>query len=413
MHDSVLGPVFATLRMAMHALVLALTAVVIARAALGDDEHGALVIALAIGWLAVYAGGRLLGRDRRRLLLWLALLTLGWLALLTQSAAASYLAFGMFFLYLHLLPRPHNLLAVAAATVASIAGFGMHAGWSAAAAIGPVLGAAVAVMIAGGYARLYAEVLSRQELIDELRATRAELAAQEHAAGVLAERERLAGEIHDTVAQGLSSIGMLIHAASAGIDEPATVETLTLAGQAAADALAETRALISDLSPAPLQGTSLAAALERITAGTAAHGLTPRFALDGDPVAVPMPVEAALVRLTQSAVGNVVQHSGADTVQVTLTYAPESVHLDVADNGCGFDVAAATGRTTARTDSFGLHTAARRVAELGGRLAVESEPGATVVAVSFPTAPADPAPVDPAADAASSAGRPHVAQAPA
>lgn len=379
-HDSPLTPVFATLRMSLHALVLVLGGVVVMRAVTDSAAHRIAVIVLTLAWLGCYAAGAGLRHRPGWTVAWLAVLTLGWVVLLVLTPEAGYLAFALFFLYLHLLPTRVGLVAVAAATAASIIGFIAHSGFSAAAIIGPVLGAAVAVMIAGGYARLYAEVLERERLITELRDARAELAAQQHAAGVLAERERLAGEIHDTVAQGLSSIGMLIHAAQRSVDAP----ELTLAGQATAEALSETRALIDGLAPPTLRERSLADALERLTASTAIHGVDGRFRVDGDPRPTPMPIEAALVRIAQSVLANVVQHAHADAVHATLTYSADSIALDIADDGVGFDVDEVLGSDAPQqSGSLGLRVVRQRVADLGGDFAVESEPGSSVVAVSF------------------------------
>ncbi|NMO00901.1 sensor histidine kinase [Gordonia sp. TBRC 11910] len=381
MHDSPLTPVFATLRLCLHALVLALAAVVVVRAAAESGPHRTAVIVVTLAWLACYALGAGLRRRPSWTLTWLGVLSAGWLALVVLTPDAGYLAFALFFLYLHLLPRRAGLVAVTAATVASIAGFLAHSGFTAAAVIGPTLGAAVAVTIASGYARLYAEVIDRERLIAELREARAELAAQQHAAGILAERERLAGEIHDTVAQSLSSIGMLIHAAARTVDAP----ELALAGQATADALGETRALIDGLAPASLRERSLVAALQRITASNAGHGVEVRLRVDGEPRRVSMPIEAALVRITQSLLANVVQHSRAASAHVTLTYSADSIHLDVADDGAGFDVGAVLDtQTSHRPGSLGLRLVGQRVTDLGGDFSVESDDGGSVVAVSFP-----------------------------
>lgn len=96
---------------------------------------------------------------------------MAWLACLCVSAEAVYLAFVLFFVYLHLLGMRRGTLAVCVATVVAVVGFAAHNGWSVAALIGPVLGAGVAVVISAGYRGLYAEVVARQQLIDELVAT--------------------------------------------------------------------------------------------------------------------------------------------------------------------------------------------------------------------------------------------------
>ncbi|WHU49412.1 sensor histidine kinase [Gordonia sp. L191] len=373
MHSSPLAPVFTALRLALHAMAAVLAVVVAVRAVSSEGTTSVTAVTLAALWLAIYASGMVLVRSSPAGWWWLAALSLVWLGCLSVSADAVYLVFVMFFLYLHLAGMRWGTACVAVSTAAAVVGFGLHGGWSVAAAIGPVLGAAVAVVISAGYRRLFDEVRSRQRLIDELLATRAELAAEQQEVGRARERERLAGEIHDTVSQSLSSIQMLIYAAERRAGECSP--ELQTARTAAADALSETRRLIDALTPAPLDGRSLGAALQRVTDDAGGHGLRTRFVVDGEPFGLPMPIEAALVRVAQSAVGNVVQHARARVLRVTLTYSTDEVHLDIVDDGVGFDPEA--------TPGFGLTTMRRRVRELGGDLDVVSEPGHTSVAVGF------------------------------
>src|SRR5690606_16048064 len=115
----------------------------------------------------------------------------------------------------------------------------------------------------------------------------------------------------------------------------------------------------------------------------------------GEPERLPMPVEAALVRIAQSAVANVVQHAEATRMRVTLTYDDTDVHLDIVDDGIGIDPAilrvsrvappsADTAGRGPRAGAFGLHAIRSRVEQQGGAMTVESEPGHTAVTVSFP-----------------------------
>ncbi|NKY85004.1 sensor histidine kinase [Nocardia veterana] len=364
----------------------ALTVVVVVRAMVpagGDSAHTVPVIVLAALFLIVYfAGGLLRGRPVAARF-WLAGLTLLWLALIGLAPDAVYLVFGLFFLYLHLLPRLWGLAAVVAATAVSVVGFGLHKGWSVAGVVGPVLGAIVAIAIGLGYRALFREAADRQALIDELLSTRAALAERERTAGRLAERERLAQEIHDTVAQGLSSIQMLLHAAERDAPDHPALPQIRLARETAADNLAETRQLIGDLTPAALEGQSLGDALERLARRAEGPGLSARTVVEGTPMRLPMPIEAALVRVAQGAVSNVVRHARADRMRITLTYADDAVRLDVVDDGIGIDPAV-FGRGT-----FGLNAMRSRVEQQGGTMEVESEPGHTAVAVSFPLHAAD------------------------
>src|SRR5690606_25094048 len=222
--------------------------------------------------------------------------------------------FPLFFLQLHLLPRRAGLAAVATTTLAAITGFAAHQGsFSLAMAIGPALGAAVAVAVVWGYQALFRESEQRRRLIVELTATRVDLARAQHTAGVLAERERLAREIHDTLAQGLSSIQLLLRAAERalpGTEESPAARYVDQARQAAVDNLAEARRFVAALTPPALEDSTLAGALERLCATTSArHPVTARFHLTGDPLPLPTAHEVALLRVAQSALANTVRHA--------------------------------------------------------------------------------------------------------
>ncbi|MEV6556020.1 sensor histidine kinase [Nocardia sp. NPDC051756] len=389
MHSSPLTPVFTALRLGLHVLMTALAVVIAVRALLPGAPHPIPVVALTAGFLATYFAGHVLSGRRGGIAIWLTALTVWWLCLVVLAPDAGYLAFGLFFLYLHLLPRPWSLVAVGAATVIAVVGFGVHRGWSVAGAIGPIFGAAVAVGIGLGYQALFRESAERQRLIDELLSTRAILAEQERTAGKLSERERLAQEIHDTVAQGLSSIQLLLHAAEQSAPDHPALQQIQLARETAAENLAETRRLIAELTPAALDGQSLAQALERICLRANAPGLAAQLVVEGAPERLPMPIEAALVRIAQGAVSNVVQHAKADRMRLTLTYADAEVLLDVVDDGIGI---APDVLDHSPSGSFGLAAMRSRVEQQGGSMAVESEPGHTAVTVAFPLEPAAPEP---------------------
>jgi signal transduction histidine kinase len=234
-------------------------------------------------------------------------------------------------------------------------------------------------------------------VIAELVATRSALAAREREVGREAERARLAGEIHDTVAQGLASIGMLLHAAERTAPSSPAVDQIRLAREVAGENLTETRRLIAALRPAPLDGVSLAGALGRVAARCRAENpglevsVTMEYAGENaggnatesstEPSTEP-PAElaAVLVRVAQEALANAVRHGAPQRITLTLSGSLTAVVLEIADDGRGFDVAAP--RTAA---SFGLDGMARRVGDLGGRFEVDSEPGSgTVVRAELP-----------------------------
>jgi signal transduction histidine kinase len=253
----------------------------------------------------------------------------------------------------------------------------------------PTAGAAVVafgVAVAGGgfslfygawISRIIQQSAERAQIIEQLEATRAELAAAQHQAGRMAERQRLSADIHDTLAQGFTSILMLIQAAQADLDgsHPRAVRQLEVAAQTARENLAEARALVADLAPAQLEGGTLPDALRRLSQ---APGMDASFGLSGTPRQLPMATEVVLLRVCQEALANVRKHAGADKATVELSYDPEAVLLEVIDDGAGFDPDRVTG-------GYGLRGMRTRVAEAGGTLTVRSEPGAgTRVIVAVP-----------------------------
>ncbi|MBJ6614389.1 sensor histidine kinase [Streptomyces sp. I4(2020)] len=389
-----LTPTPRALTWCLHVLVVALLALAAGRAVAGHSPYAGPITATAAACAVIYAAGPALPRvrrSRRAAALWLAAVGAGWLVLLALSGDGVWVAFPLYFLQLHLLPRRAGLAAVAATAVAAITGFAAHQGsFSPAMAIGPALGAAVAVAVVWGYQTLYRESEQRRRLIEELTATRADLAAAQHAAGVLAERERLAREIHDTLAQGLSSIQLLLRAAERAL--PRTPENaaryVDQARQAAVDNLAEARRFVAALAPPALEGTTLAGALERLCATTSArHRLTARFHLTGEPVPLATAHEVALLRVAQSALANTERHAKAATADVTLSYLRDHVAVDVVDDGRGFD----PDRLPApdpESGGFGLAAMRARVQALGGTLTIESAPGhGTALAARLPLTP--------------------------
>ncbi|MEU8520100.1 sensor histidine kinase [Streptomyces sp. NBC_01216] len=384
-----LTPALRVLRLCLHLLMAGLLVLAAVRA----DSAAGVTAAAVTG--AVYAAGSLLPPVRasqRSAGLWLVALCASWLVLLWLTPEGLWVAFPLYFLQLHLLPARWSLPAVALTACAAILSYLRHGDeLSPGVFIGPLLGAAVAVATVLGYQTLYRESERRRRLIEELLSTRAELAAAERHAGTLAERERLAREIHDTLAQGLSSIQLLLRAAQRTLPEgsPASGH-VERARRAAQDNLAEARRFVRALTPPDLEHGSLAAALERLCEqdpqGLSAAGQEgpprARFTLSGTPVELPTPYEVALLRIAQSALANTVRHADASRAEITLSFMDASVTLDVVDDGRGFEPA----RLTAPAQGgFGLPAMRSRAHSLGGTFTVESAPGqGTAVAVSLP-----------------------------
>ncbi|MCJ1679993.1 sensor histidine kinase [Streptomyces sp. APSN-46.1] len=397
-----LTPVSRVLRLCLHALFLGLLALAAGRAVADSAPRAGWVVAVCAVLAAGYLGGVLtpaVRRSPRAGALWLAGLGAAWAGLLALSSDGLWLAFPLYFLELRLLRPRWAVPAVAVTACAAIGAFFghsffghsffEHSGPAHSGAVtpgpflGPLLGGAVAVATVLGYEALYRESERRRELIEELIATRAELAAVEHGAGILAERERLAREIHDTLAQGLSSIQLLLRAAERTLarDAPA-LPHIARAREAAQENLAEARRFVRALTPPDLEHGSLAAALERLCAGV--RGPRVRFSLSGTPCALPTPYEVALLRIAQSALANVVRHAAAERAEITLTFMDSSVTLDIMDDGKGFVLPALPARE-GREGGFGLPAMRSRAESLGGLFTVESAQGqGTAVAVALP-----------------------------
>jgi len=223
----------------------------------------------------------------------------------------------------------------------------------------------------------------RQRLIEQLDATRAELAVAERQAGILEERQRLARDIHDTLTQGFTSIVMLLEAADAslGADHP-SARHVARALRSARENLAESRRLVWALRPQPLDRAGLPEALDRLTRELSEEtGIKAETVVTGDPRPLAEQQEAGLLRVAQEALTNVRKHAHAAAATVTISYMPDITVLDVHDDGRGFDPDhAATNRTP--DGGMGVVAMRERVHELGGSLEVESRPGGgtTVVA---------------------------------
>ncbi|MFJ8657210.1 sensor histidine kinase [Streptomyces rochei] len=389
-----LTPTTRALAWCLHLLVIGLLSLAAVRAVTGERPHAGWIIAASVLCGLAYAAGPVLPgvrRSRRAAALWLAVVGACWTVLLALSADGVWVAFPLYFLQLHLLPRRAGVAAVVATAVVAIAGFAVHQdSFSAAMAIGPALGAAVAVAVVWGYQALYRESEHRRRLIEELTATRADLAAAQHTAGVLAERDRLAREIHDTLAQGLSSIQLLLRAAERALPQAPqnAARYVDQARLAAADNLAEARRFVAALTPPTLEGTTLADALERLCTTTSArHRITARFHLTGDPAPLTTAHEVALLRIAQSALANTVRHAGATTAEVTLTYLGDHVALDIVDDGHGFDPTLLPA-SDPETGGFGLAVMRARTQALGGTLTIDSAPGrGTALAARLPLTP--------------------------
>ncbi|MEV0843799.1 sensor histidine kinase [Actinocatenispora sera] len=294
------------------------------------------------------------------------------LALLITAQAASlsssFLLFALIPQVFMLLPLRWAVLATLAGNVvpvATLTGEHTYPGLAA-------TGVAVVVLVFAGYfgwwiQRIIQQSRERADLLAQLADARAELAAAEREAGALAERQRLSAEIHDTLAQGFTSILMLLQAAEAAPPEQAKVH-LDRAARAARENLAEARALVGAQPPTNLTGASLPDALRRLASRLGEEtGIDAGWELVGEPRPLPAGTEVVVLRCAQESLTNVRRHARAATASLRLRYLPDSVRLTVVDDGVGFEPADAAG--------FGLHGMRERLAQVGGRLSISSTAG--------------------------------------
>jgi signal transduction histidine kinase len=234
------------------------------------------------------------------------------------------------------------------------------------------------------------ESKERKRLIEQLEAAQEELATAERQAGILQERQRMAREIHDTLAQGFSSIVMQLEAADQALPEDMTSvqNHIEKARDTARDSLGEARRLVMALQPEQLEAATLPDALRREAARWEQNsGIKTEFSITGDPVPLHPEIEVTLLRAMQEGLTNVQKHAQASDVVATLSYMDEQVALDVQDNGLGFDAQSLQNPPDQAGGGFGLRAMHQRAENLGGSVIVESSPGkGTTLVVQLPIA---------------------------
>jgi signal transduction histidine kinase len=199
-----------------------------------------------------------------------------------------------------------------------------------------------------------------------------QLLTQAREAGISDERQRMAREIHDTLAQGLTGIITQLQAAGDGhvADRERRVEA---AIRLARESLSEARRSVRELRPEPLETARLGGALGEVASRwSALHGVPVTVTTTGVPRPMPPDVEVTLLRTAQEALANVAKHANATRVGLTLSYMEDEVALDVRDDGVGFDPASPA---VSADGGFGLTAMRERVERLAGTLEIESERG--------------------------------------
>ncbi|CAL9454697.1 hypothetical protein SUDANB37_02527 [Streptomyces sp. enrichment culture] len=408
----------------MHVAFFLLLAASLARFLLRHPWDGAAgwVVALSAALAGLYVlGPGAAAPASRRGRVWLVAVVAVWMVLVVVAPSFALCAVPLLYTGLRLLPPRAALALVALLTLFVVVALQKLAdsGVDPMLLVAPPAAAAIATAV---FLHAQRQADRQRALIGDLLRTRRELAATERREGTLAERQRLSMEIHDTLAQGLSSQRMLLQAADRtwDADPEGARRHVRTAASIAEHNLAEARRFVHDLAPADLaaSGGDLAEALRALAARETTAALRVRFHAEGDGGPLPDRVASALLRIAQGALANVREHAGAATAAVTLTRLDDQVVLDVADDGRGFDPSGpGPGRGPASTPApgpargggpydpaggptgapvadpagaggvrgHGLPAMRARAAALGGTLTVESAPGeGTVLSASIP-----------------------------
>ncbi|MBK8016988.1 MAG: sensor histidine kinase [Betaproteobacteria bacterium] len=223
-----------------------------------------------------------------------------------------------------------------------------------------------------------AEALASQATLAVHMARLGERARQ---AAILQERNRIARDIHDTLAQGFTGVLVNLEAASRALrKERSDLATSHLhhARSLAQSCLDEARQSVSSLRPESFTRLDFSRALEQQVERLEASGASGRALITGDRLVTPAEVEAELLRIAQECITNVLKHARASSVEIVLDYGPRSISLSVNDDGAGFD-------SSTRRDGFGLVGMRERAARIGGVLTIECPPsGGTHVITRVP-----------------------------
>ncbi|MFD0557011.1 signal transduction histidine kinase [Stackebrandtia endophytica] len=375
-------PIVRVVRIGQHVIAVALAVTGAARAITQGTPVGVAAFTGVVLLAWYIAGVRLVGR-RPPASVWLLVFGVLWVAAVVVSAEFMWLAFLLWLLAGYLLSS-WRAVGFSVAVFAVVVGAPLlHYGTTSYASIlGPLIGGVFAFGISRGYLELLRDAEEREQLVSSLTRTQREMAelqdelasAQRHS-GAIAERTRLSRDIHDTVAQALSSIRLLAHAAADRTEDPAAQRTLHQVETLAQDGIGDVRRIVTALAPTELDdalATALTRMLDRLREQT---GIATEVHVDESLPVLPTGVEVALLRTAQSALANVRLHSGAERVVVSLIDADDAVRLDIIDDGRGFDATAWDAAPASPDSSYGLRFMRARLRELGGGLEVESQPG--------------------------------------
>ena len=302
----------------------------------------------------------------------------GWAALMVQDDRWSILTFA---LYSMCFTKGREIGVALAAVVSGVwLATDIAADASALRLMIPFITFAIGAVVSMVIYRVGDENEAQAALITELKETRDELAAAESERATLAERARFAGEVHDTLAQGFTSIVLVSRATRRNHDWDDGLANIEATAE---ENLAAARRLVAAMRPAELERSTLPDALQR-QLDTLGDDIVATLTIDGEPTGLANAIEVALLRAAQEALLNVRTHAAASTVHVTLSYVGTSVLLDVVDDGVGLTPGTISDRGSL-TGGQGLASLRQRAETLGGALEIEAtHDGGTAVSVRLP-----------------------------
>lgn len=333
------------------------------------------------GWYFVNAAPMEQGRLRHPLWL-LAYFGIGWLIWYGLASLNAFFFFMLFVLFPYVFmvaPMPWSLVLLVALNALVLIALNrissdMAATWMLILAFTSVGGGILGYFVQD----IIRQSEERQQLITDLQTTRESLTQSQHEAGILSERQRLAGELHDTIAQGLIAIVTHLEAAeNIGITSQHVDQAKTIARSS----LQETRRFIWAMRSVAFEGGSfhdgLRYSIDTWSNANAPDGnLSANLVITGTVYPLNPQYEFTILRVIQESLANIARHAKASQATVTLSYTSGAILLDINDNGCGFNPDSNT------KQGFGLINMRYRVEQLGGTLNIESEPneGTTIIA---------------------------------
>ena len=386
-----------TMEFGQHAIALVLTVISCIRA-IGAGAPTLAALAVSFVFLAWYGLGAVRAARSGAIVLakwWLLVLAVAWLSTLLVSAEFIWVAFLLWLLAGHLFSMRIAVVFTALTYIATIVAPLAHYGSvPTPSIIGSLIGAVFALGLSRGYIELLREGRRREELLRSLELAHQnlldlqdELALTQRHAGEIQERTRVSRDIHDTIAQEISSIRLIAHAEVDRTTDEHASQVLRQVEDLAAKSSRDVRRIIAALAPAELEDGALTAAIRRLLTrleeDTSIRG---RVEVDETLPSLPAEVEVALLRTAQSALANVREHSQASRVMVSLMDLEDSIRMDIVDDGVG--MADPDARQRSSDSGFGLDFIGSRMRELGGELVIETTPGSGfAISATLPSQP--------------------------